>query len=139
MFKNRMHQQRVPFVIYADIECFTSMVDTCMPNPHTSYTHTSRIHEPSGFCYRVVCDHSKYSMDAVLYRGQKVVETFIDRLRKSEKQITTILDNPVPMNLTQDEEASFLSKQACYVCHHPLGTDRVRDHDHLTGMTIYSV
>ena len=45
-----------------------------MPNPDTSYTHTSQIHEPSGFCYRVVCAHSKHSMDAVVYRGQNVVE-----------------------------------------------------------------
>ena len=74
MFKNRMHQQRVPFVFYADCECFTPHVDTCIPNPDTSYKHTSQTHEPSGFCYRVVCAHSKHSMDAVVYRGQNVIE-----------------------------------------------------------------
>ena len=98
MFKKRMHQQRVSFVIYADFKCFTSKVDTCMPNPDTSYIHSSQIHEPSGFCYRVVCAHSKYSMDTVVYRGQNVVETFIYRIRECEIHITTILDNPVPMN-----------------------------------------
>ena len=37
------------------------------------------------------------------------------------------------MHLTREEEQAFQHAQDCHICDQPLGADRVRDHDHLTG------
>ena len=38
-FKNHYRKQRVPFVVYADFECFTEKIDTCQPNDTRSFTN----------------------------------------------------------------------------------------------------
>ncbi|VDI43459.1 Hypothetical predicted protein [Mytilus galloprovincialis] len=65
-FHNHKKLMRVPFVIYADFECFTEMVDTCQPNPSHAYTKAYQQHRPSGFCYRVKYVHGDYK-DSVIY------------------------------------------------------------------------
>ena len=37
------------------------------------------------------------------------------------------------MNLSRDEELAFQRAEDCHICDKPLGADRVRDHDHLSG------
>ena len=49
-FKNYHKQLPIPFVVYADFECFTKPVNTCSPNPEKSYNYNYQKHEPSGFC-----------------------------------------------------------------------------------------
>ena len=50
-FKNYHKQLPIPFVVYADFECFTKPMNTCCPNPEKSYTYNYQKHEPSGFCF----------------------------------------------------------------------------------------
>ena len=50
-FKNYNKQFPIPFVIYADFECFTKPVSNCSPNPEDSYTYNYQKHEPSGFVF----------------------------------------------------------------------------------------
>ena len=42
-FKNYYKQLSVPFVVYADFECFTKPMNTCSPNPKESYIITTTI------------------------------------------------------------------------------------------------
>ena len=49
-FKNYHKQLPIPFVVYADFECFTKPMNTCYPNPKDSYNYNYQKHEPSGFC-----------------------------------------------------------------------------------------
>ena len=49
-FKNHFKKFPLPFVIYADFECFTTPISSCEPNPDKSFTKTYQKHEPSGFC-----------------------------------------------------------------------------------------
>ncbi|VDI62451.1 Hypothetical predicted protein [Mytilus galloprovincialis] len=67
-FRNHKKLIRVPFVIYADFECFMEKVDTCQPNPSQAYTKAYQQHRPSGFCYRVKYAHGDYK-DSVIYCG----------------------------------------------------------------------
>ena len=50
-FKNYHKQLPIPFVVYADFECFTKPMNTCSPNPEYSYTYNYQKHEPSGFLH----------------------------------------------------------------------------------------
>jgi hypothetical protein len=36
-FQNYQHTMKVTFVIYADFECSTKKVNTCQPDPESSY------------------------------------------------------------------------------------------------------
>ena len=46
---------RVPFIVYADFESFTTQLSTCQPNPEKSYTNQYQKYIPSGFCYHIKC------------------------------------------------------------------------------------
>ena len=52
-FKNYHKQLPIPFVVYADFECFTKPMNTCSPNPKESFNYNYQKHEPSGFCFYV--------------------------------------------------------------------------------------
>ena len=52
-FKNYYKQLPIPFVVYADFECFTKPMNSCSPNPKDSYNYNYQKHEPSGFCFYV--------------------------------------------------------------------------------------
>ena len=49
-FKNHVKKLQIPFVIYADFECFTKPINSCQPNPNESYSQGYQKHEPSGYC-----------------------------------------------------------------------------------------
>ena len=40
---------KVPFIIYADLECFFEKIDSCQNNPEESYTEKKAKHKPSGY------------------------------------------------------------------------------------------
>ena len=50
-FKKYDRQLPIPFVVYADFECFTKPMNSCSPNPKDSYNYNYQKHEPSGFCF----------------------------------------------------------------------------------------
>ena len=52
-FQNYHKQLPIPFVVYADFECFTKPMNTCSPNPKESYNYNYQKHEPSGFCFYI--------------------------------------------------------------------------------------
>ena len=39
-FENHDKKLPIPFVVYADFECFTKPLSTCEPYPHDSYTYS---------------------------------------------------------------------------------------------------
>ena len=49
-FQNHFKKLPIPFVIYADFECFTKPINSCQPNPDKSFTESYQKHEPSGYC-----------------------------------------------------------------------------------------
>lgn len=132
-FKDFQKQMRVPFVIYADFECFTKKIDTCLPDPdQSSTTHTTKF-APCGYSYVVVSSNDKYSKPAVVYRGENTVEHFFESIFTEEEYIAEILRDPEDLIMNEETENQFQSATNCYVCNQ-LFTDKlikVRDHDHL--------
>ena len=45
-FKNFNRSMRVPFVIYADFECYTEKIQTCFPDESRSFTNQYQHHKP---------------------------------------------------------------------------------------------
>ena len=52
---------------------------------------------------------------------------------KENEEIQKILSSPAKMIYTGHDESDFLSATHCNLCEKPLGTDRVRDHCHISG------
>ena len=46
---------RVPFVIYADLECLLLKKQSCQNNPKESCTERKAKHEPSGYALNLIC------------------------------------------------------------------------------------
>ena len=136
-FKNYEKQLPIPFVVYADFECFTKPMNTCSPNPKDSYNYNYQKHEPSGFCF-----YLKGLVDAkfkpITYTKNKesddVAKIFFEKI----VELTNSLYNdfyrrPIPLRLTQAEQKSFDEAVICHVCKKELKKDKVRDHCHFTG------
>src|ERR1043165_3034274 len=137
-FKHHFKSMRVPFVVYADFESFIKPIDTCQPDPQSSYTNKYQKHIPSSFCYYIKCfDDSVYSKEPVTFTAENedddVAQIFIDSLIKDIKQIYNQFKFKKPMIFGKTEQKCFSEATNCHICGRDLDEERVRYHCHLTG------
>ena len=145
-FQNYFKKFPIPFVIYADFECFTIPINSCQPNPDKPFTNTYQKHEPSSFCiYLKALDEMNTNFKPVFYTkktpDEDISEEFIKHVVKlTHKIYKDYYDKPKPHNLSSQEEKEFLSATKCHICEQKLSTDekkrkilKVRDHCHFTG------
>ena len=142
---NHFHKKmRVPFVVYADFECFTEKIDTCQPKDTKSFTNRYQKHRPSGFSYLIKCfDDNLLSPKLVHYTAESpkdnVPQLFIESLEKDIKEIYNRFKIPKKMVMTREDEIDYEKATHCHICEGKLKkTDdkkekKVRDHCHLTG------
>ena len=135
-FDNYHKQLPIPFVVYADFECFTKPMNTCSPDPNESYTYNYQKHEPSGFClYLKGLD----GINTILYtkerEGGDVAEKFVSKIAWLTNRIyNDFYCQPKPLKLTKQEQEEFDKEETCYICNNPLKNDKVRDLCHFTGV-----
>ena len=145
-FKNHFKKFSLPFIIYADFECFTTPIISCEPNPDKSFTKTYQKHEPSGFCiYLKTLDGLNTNFKPIVYTkktpNEDVSKTFIDQVIKlTHKIYQDYYKKPKPLNLTEKEEKEFQLATICHICEEDLLRNEktgkilnVRDHCHFTG------
>ena len=137
-FKNYHKQLPIPFIVYADFECFTKPVNTCNPNPDYSYSYNYQKHEPSGFCLYIKGIDPNTKFEPILYTKTKstdgISKIFVNKLAKVTNKIyNDFYCRPMPLKLTPDEQISFDKAETCHICKKELLTDKVRDHCHFTG------
>ena len=58
-FINYHRGEKVPFIVYADFECFIKSIQLYNPDDKSSYTKQYQKHEPSSFCYYIKCFHDE--------------------------------------------------------------------------------
>ena len=143
-FKNHYKKQRVPFVVYADFECFTQKIDTCQPDDGKSFTNQYQKHKPSGYSYMIKCfDDNLFYPKLVKYTAESpdedIPQLFIESLEKDIKEIYNRFKKPKKMVMTREDKIDFRRATHCHICEEELkDTDDenykiVRDHCHLTG------
>ena len=69
-----------------------------------------------------------------VYNGDNVIDRFITRLNEEYAKIDALLSEIKPMIITDQQKREFERALDCYLCDKPLGSDRVKDHDHITGL-----
>ena len=136
-FKNYHKKLPIPFVVYADFECFTKPMNTCSPNPKDSYNYNYRKHEPSGFCFYVKGIVNK-KITPIIYtktsEDEDISKVFVEKLTEVTKGIyNDFYCRPKPLRLTSAEQKSFEEANICHICNCELKKDKARDHCHFTG------
>ena len=132
-FKNNERSLPIPFVVYADFECFTKP----SPNPKESFNYNYQKHEPSGFCFYVKGIVDK-KIKPIIYtktsEKEDISKVFVEKLTEVTRGIyNDFYLKPKPLRLTREEQKLFDTAQICHICNKELGEDRVRDHCHFTG------
>ena len=136
-FKNYYKQLPIPFVVYADFECFTKPMNSCSPNPKESYNYNYQKHEPSGFCFYVKGIVDK-KIKPIIYTNKSededLAKVFVEKIAEVTKGIyNDFYQRPKPLRLTREEQKSFDTSVNCHICSGELKKDKVRDHCHFTG------
>ena len=130
---------RIPFIIYANLECLLEKMNTCHNNPEKSSTTKINKHIPSGYSSFAHCsfDRTKNKLD--YYRGKNCMKNFCLDLREHATKIINY-EKKEMIPLTKKEEKKHNKQEVCYICKKGFSTDnsnkkyhKVRDHCHYTG------
>ena len=78
---------KLPFIIYADLECLLEKINTCYNNPEESSTTKINKHTPSGFQIITHCSFDKSKNKLNYYRGEVCMKRFCKDLREHATKI----------------------------------------------------
>ena len=128
---------KLPFVVYADLECLLEKMSTCYNNPEKSSATKINKHTPSGYSIFTHCSFDKSKNKLNYYRGEDCMKKFCKDLREHATKIINYEKKDM-IPLTKKEEENYNNQKVCYICkkefdisdkkHH-----KVRDHCHYTG------
>ena len=106
---------KLPFVIYADLECLLEKMSTCINNPNKSSTTKINKHTPSGYSIFTHCsfDESKNKLD--YYRGDDCMKKFCKDLRTHATKIINY-EKKKMISLTMEEKIHCNKQKICYIC-----------------------
>ena len=134
-FKNYHRSEKVPFIVYADFECFIKPIQSCDPDDKSSYTKQYQKHEPSSFCYYIKClDDEIYEPKLVSYTGEDAAQKFVEMLEEDTKIITNIPEKKMIFKI--QEQIQYEKETKCWICNGKFDDDKnykVRDHSHFTS------
>ena len=128
---------KLPFVVYADLECLLEKMSTCYNNPEKSLTTKINKNTPSGYSLFTHClfDKTKNKLD--YYRGEDCMKKFCKDLREHATKIINYEKKDM-IPLTKKEEKNHNNQKVCHICKKEFDTsdkkhNKVRDHCHYTG------
>ena len=106
---------KLPFVVYADLECLLEKMSTCQNNPNESSTTEINKHTPSGYSIFTHCsfDQSKNKLDH--YRGKDCMKKFSKDLREHATKIIDY-EKKKMIPLTNEEKIYNNEQEICYIC-----------------------
>ena len=128
---------KLPFTIYADLECLLEKMSTCQNNSNESSTTKINKHSPSGYSQFTHCSFDNLKTKLNYYRGE-------DCMKKSGKDLGTHVTKIINyekkkmISLTIKEEIYHNKQKICYICKKGFNKNdkkqqKVRDHCHYTG------
>ena len=134
---------KVPFIIYADLECILRKMSACQVNPTKSYTEKKAEHEPSGYSLVTYCSFDKSKNEIKYYRGEDCMKMFCKDLKDQAMKIINY-EKKEMIPLTDKEKESYENQKICHICEKEFCIDednkkefklkqKVRDHCHYTG------
>ena len=128
---------KLPFVIYADLQCLLEKMSTCINNPNESSTTKINKHTPSGYSIFTHCSFDKSKNKLNYYRGKDCMKKFSKDLREHASKIIDY-EKKKMIPLTTEEKIYHNKQKICYICKKEFSnnekkTYKVRDHCHYTA------
>ncbi|CAB4033669.1 Gastrula zinc finger, partial [Paramuricea clavata] len=139
-FKNHRNSMPAPFVIYADFESMLVPEERKVDSEDTeekSSTELYQTHKACSFGLKTVCHYDdQYSGEYISYVGEDATVVFLKTVLKESIKCREMVNKifKKKMVITPEQEAEFWMTRNCSICGNDLGDDRVRDHDHVTGL-----
>ena len=126
---------KMPFTIYADLECLLEKIDTCENDPNKSYTTNINKHIPSSYSIFTHCSFDESKIKLNYYRGDDCMDKFCKDLREHSTKIINY-EKKKNILLTPEEKKDYDDQKVCYVCKKEFDDNdndkKVRDHCHYT-------
>ena len=140
-FVNFNKQFIIPFVIYADFECFTKPMSNCCPNAENSYSDNYQKHEPSGFCFYIKGINPDKKFKPIIYTKKNPDDNipliFVSKLEKVTNKIYEDFYHffhPESIKITKKQLKDYNNSVICHICNKELlSEDKVCDYCHFTG------
>ena len=128
---------KLPFLIYADLQCLLEKMSTCQNNPNKSSTTKINKHTPSGYSIFTCCSFDESKNKLNYYRGDYCMKKFCKDLRTQATKISNY-EKKKMISLTREEKIHYNKQKICYICEKEFNNNdkknyKVRDHCHYTG------
>ena len=128
---------KLPFLIYADLECLPEKMSTCQNNPNKSSTAKINKHTPSVYSIFTSCSFDESKNKINYYRGDDCMKTLCIDLRERAMKIINY-EKKRMLPLTTKEEICYNKQKICYICKKEFNNNdkkqqKVKDHCHYTG------
>ena len=128
---------KMPFTIYADLECLLEKMSNCQNNPNKSSTTKINKYTPSGYSIFTHCSFNESKNKLNYYRGDGCMKKFCKDLSEHSTKIINYGKKKM-ISLTTKEEIYHNRQKLCYICKKEFNNNdkkqqKVRDHCHYTG------
>ena len=126
-YNQREKSLKLPFIIYADLECLLEKINTCYNNPEESSTTKINKHTPSGYSIFTLFSFDKSKNKLNYYRGDDCMKRFCKDLREyATKIINCKKEDMIPS--TKKEEENYNNQKVCYICKKEFITSDTTEH-----------
>ena len=128
---------KLPFVIYADLECLLEKMSSCINSPNESSATKINKHTPSGYSVFTHCSFDESKNKLNYYRGKDCMKKFSkDLIEHASKIINYEKKKMIP--LTTEQKIYHNKQKMCYICKKEFNNNdkknyKVRDHCHYMG------
>ena len=103
---------KLPFVIYADLECLLEKMRTCQNTPNKSSTTKINKHTPSGYSMFTSCSFDESNNKINYYRGDDCMKKFCKDLREHAMKIINY-EKKKMIPLTTEEKIYHNKQKIC--------------------------
>ena len=114
---------KVPFIIYADLECLLKKINTCQNNSEKSYTEKKAKHIPSGYSLVKCCSFDNTKNESSYYTGKDCMKIFCKDLRDQAMKIINY-EKKEMIPLTDEEKESYENQDICHLCEKEICADK---------------
>ncbi|CAP36217.2 Protein CBG18874 [Caenorhabditis briggsae] len=132
-FSNIQKTQKHRFVCYADFESVIYKIDSVNNSPNKSWSENVGKHKASAFCVIVVDSFTQSIYEMKSYVGYNTILKFNEYILDVCARLLNKGDEKMK-NLTNEELECYNNCNSCPQCENVFDGDKVRDHDHWTGL-----
>ena len=106
---------KVPFIIYADLECLLEKMSTCINNPNESSTTKINKHTQSGYLIFTSCSFDESKNKLNYYSGRDCMKKFCKDLKEHATRIINYEKKKIIL-LIKEEKINYNDQKVCYIC-----------------------